>query len=101
MDWDWIGYQVFLHSQQQPLVNLTLTLTLTLAADCDDQRQTGADRHNQRQTRQSSPRRVFLHSQQQQQPVISIQAVGATICPRPSPPSVGAEAPRAAEHTAT
>jgi len=31
----------------------------------------------------------------------SCRLAAATVCPRPSPPSVGAEAPSAAEHTAT
>jgi len=31
----------------------------------------------------------------------SCERAAATICPRPSPPFVGAEAPRAAEQTAT
>ena len=33
--------------------------------------------------------------------ITSCWQVAATICPRPSPPSVGAEAPHAAEPTAT
>jgi len=33
--------------------------------------------------------------------VTSCRRAAATICPRPSPPSVDAEAPSAAEHTAT
>jgi len=33
--------------------------------------------------------------------IISCRRAAATICPRPFPPSVGAEAPRVAEQTAT
>ena len=33
--------------------------------------------------------------------ITSCRRAAATICPRPSPPSVGAETPSAAEHTAT
>ena len=58
-------------------VGVWFCLNPVLSADgdhvtCNAQRQAGADRHNQRQTRQSSPRhQVFLHSQQQQ-PLVNL-----------------------------
>ena len=42
-----------------------------------------------------------VSGQRHRRTLTGCRRAAATICPRPSPPSVGAEAPSAAEHTAT